>query len=87
MPGKSRRRSRLTPIPTDGRPNGGSNIGGVIESRRRAIYAALAEAASAGLGADAARYAVARKFVLTIVKVEAIEKEGFSRGWPPGPVN
>jgi hypothetical protein len=82
MPSKSRRRGRLAPILTDGRPKCGPNVSGIIESRRRGIYVALAEAARAGLDIDDARYAVARKFVLTILKVEAIEKEGLGRGWP-----
>jgi hypothetical protein len=53
----------------------------ITESRRRAIYVALSEARLAGLDVDSARYSVARKFVLTIMKVEAIEAEGDARGW------
>jgi hypothetical protein len=55
----------------------------IPEPRRGLIYVALAEAKQAGQDADDARYAVARKFVLTIQKVEAIENEGSDRGWPP----
>jgi hypothetical protein len=82
MPSKSRRRSRLSPILTDGRPNGRPNPCDIPEARRRAIYVALAEARRAGLDTDDVRYAVARMYVLTILKVEAIEQEGLDRGWP-----
>jgi hypothetical protein len=77
-----RRHGRLAPTLTYGRPKGSVNIGDITESRRRGIYVALAEATRAGLDIDDARYSVARKFVLTIVKVEAVQKEGFDRGWP-----
>jgi hypothetical protein len=53
----------------------------VPETRQRAIFTALGEAAAAGQPPEAARYAVAKKFVLTILKVEAIEQEGLARGW------
>lgn len=53
----------------------------IPEERRRAIFAALGEARAIGQTLDAARYAVARKFVLTILRVEAIEQEGLARGW------
>jgi hypothetical protein len=57
------------------------SIQDVPEPRQRAILTALGEAAAAGQSPEAARYAVARKFVLTILKVEAIEQEGLARGW------
>jgi hypothetical protein len=53
----------------------------VPESRQRAIFTALGEVAAAGQSPEAARYAVAKKFVLTILKVEAIEQEGLTHGW------
>ena len=49
-----------------------------------AIYAAIGEARAAGLDGDAARYAVARKYVVTVLKVEAVETEGLAKGWPTG---
>jgi hypothetical protein len=57
------------------------NIGDVPEARQRAIFTALGEAAAAGQSPEAARYAVAKKFVLTILKVEAVEQEGLRLGW------
>jgi hypothetical protein len=53
----------------------------IPEERRRAIFTALCDARAAGQALEAARYAVARKFVLTILRVEAIEREGLARGW------
>jgi hypothetical protein len=57
------------------------SIQDVPESRQRAIFTALGEAAAAGQTPEAARYTVARKFVLTILKVEAVEQEGHAREW------
>jgi hypothetical protein len=59
-------------------------VDNVPESRRREIYAALGRAKAKGLEPDAARYAVAREFVLTVLKVEAVEEEGAGRGWLSG---
>ena len=82
MPNKPRRHRRPVPAPTASRPTTGTNIGGLPEDRRRAIFAALAEAKAAETGPDAARYAVARRFVVTIVTVEAIEREALAKDWP-----
>jgi hypothetical protein len=74
----------LAPI-LAGAPRGGPvRTSDILESRRRAIHAALREAKVDGLKGAAARYAVARKYVLTIAKVEAIEVEGLFSGWPTG---
>jgi hypothetical protein len=53
----------------------------VPEARPRAIFTALGEAAAAGQTPEAARYAVAKRFVLTILKVKAVEQEGLAQGW------
>jgi hypothetical protein len=58
------------------------SVDDIMESRRRAVFAALAKAKAGGLKGGAAHYAVARTYVLTVLKVEAIEQEGLDRGWP-----
>jgi hypothetical protein len=55
----------------------------IPEVRRRAIFTALGNARATGQAPEVARYAVARKFVLTILRVEAIERDGLARGWAP----
>jgi hypothetical protein len=82
MPLPRRKHGPLAPRLAGARPDGPVVTSHIPEPRRRLIYVALAEARCAGQGIDDAHYAVARKFVLTIQKVEAIGREGFDRGWP-----
>jgi hypothetical protein len=53
----------------------------MTEPQQRAIFAALAEELAAGRHPVAARFAVAKRFTVTVLKVEAVEQEGLRRGW------
>lgn len=52
------------------------------ESRRRAVYAALAEAVSGGSAAPVARALVGLRFHLSIDAVATVEQAGRAAGWP-----
>ena len=53
------------------------------EDRRKAAFAALIEAQDAGATVAASRQQVADQFGVTVKQVEAVEREGLSRQWPP----
>lgn len=53
------------------------------EDRRKAIFAALVEAQDAGATVAASRRQVAEQFGVTLEQVEAAEREGIARQWPP----
>jgi hypothetical protein len=75
---RRRRAAAGAPSPTPVVP---TTIADIPEARQRAIFTAVGEARAAGQAPEVARYAVAKKFVLTILKVEAIEQEGLARRW------
>ena len=81
MPSK-RKHEPLASIVVGGRPGATAKTDDTPEPRRRAIYAAHGEAQAGRLKGGPARYAVARKYVMTIMKVEAVEAEGLAKGWP-----
>ena len=51
--------------------------------RRKEIFAALVKAQDEGTPVPASRSQVAESFGVTVRKVEAIEREGLTRQWPP----
>jgi hypothetical protein len=53
------------------------------EDRRRAAFKALVDAQDGGMGVKESRAKVAAEFGLTEAEVEAIEREGSNRNWPP----
>jgi hypothetical protein len=55
----------------------------LAESRRRAIFLALAEAQDCRTPVDLSRDMVAAWFRLTDQQVRAIQREGLDSGWPP----
>ena len=82
MPSRPRHRGPQPSTVAASPAESGPSIYGLTESRRRAIYVTLAEARAVGLKRDAALYAVAKKFVVTVMRVEAVEREGLAKGWP-----
>jgi hypothetical protein len=85
MSGRPRRLQFISPKPA--RPHPGltaASIASIPEDVRRKIFTALIEARNAGVKPEAARYAVARRFVVTVLKVEAIEDEGEAKKWVEG---
>jgi hypothetical protein len=80
MPNRPRR-SNLEALRAAAPGKSTPRIGDTPEPRRRDIFSALIQALKAGAEPDAARYAVARQFVLTVLKVEAIEDEGRANRW------
>ena len=53
------------------------------EDRRRAVFAALVELQDRGERVARSRVDVAERFGLTRRDVEAIEREGITKQWPP----
>jgi hypothetical protein len=51
--------------------------------RRREIFLAVVEAQDRGLTVDASRAETAARFEITASQVEAIEREGLKKDWPP----
>lgn len=50
---------------------------------RRTIFAALVAAQDEGHSVPASRELVAARFGVSVEQVQAIEREGLDRGWPP----
>ena len=78
---KSSKPVRTRKAPPPSAPAAAPVAGSSDEGVRRAVFAALAETLAGGADPNAARYAVARRFVLTVVRIEAIEREGHAKGW------
>jgi hypothetical protein len=55
----------------------------LAEAARKAVFAALVEAQDAGLTPAASRLKVAVAFGVHVGLVEAIEREGLEKEWPP----
>ena len=81
MPRPRRKHGPLAPPLPGVRPSGTPSIDDIPVYRRRQILRALSVAKAAGRGADEARFAVAREYVVTVMKVEAVEVEGLAKGW------
>jgi hypothetical protein len=53
------------------------------DDRRRAIFAALVDAQDEGQSVSSSRESVAAHYGVSVEQVQAIEREGLDRGWPP----